>query len=115
MPGTKISGLFFGFNRLSSFSLFYIYIENTESAISFCQSIAFIVLLPLQKISYLSQEDDSDKGLVKNCCISKLLFASKYANLSTLEFNLWSFPFDGSDIPLQKEFQDRYRFSKRNG
>jgi hypothetical protein len=45
VPGTKINGLF-GFNRISSVSLFDICIENTEFAISFCQSIAFIVLMP---------------------------------------------------------------------
>jgi hypothetical protein len=39
MPGTKINGLF-GFNRLSSDILFDICIEKTQSAISFCQSIA---------------------------------------------------------------------------
>jgi hypothetical protein len=46
MPGTKISGLF-GFNRLSSDILFDICIEKTESAISFCQSIALLYYCPI--------------------------------------------------------------------
>jgi len=44
-------------------------------------------------ISYLSQEDNSDKGLVKNCCISKLFFASQYESkhygIQPLVFPFW--------------------------
>ncbi len=41
MPGTKIRGLL-GFNKLSSISLFDIYIENIYSAKPFCHSVVLL-------------------------------------------------------------------------
>jgi hypothetical protein len=44
MPGTKIRGLF-GFNRLSSVSLFDIYIEKTQACKIFLPVCCIIIVL----------------------------------------------------------------------
>jgi hypothetical protein len=65
MPGTKINGLF-GFNRLSSVSLFDIYIENTQVRKIFLPVCCIIItLMPLSKTYYISQEEEEDNYITR--------------------------------------------------